>query len=246
MAEEKISDIDDGTFVGMEKSKVDQESDKFRGDSDDISGGSFSEGDDNIQRRGSDDQRQKKGRRPRRLKGGKRHNRKHHPYAGTSYPAKKGGDALQCPRAPRNTTQYLIDDHVRHNISPDLSNRASPASNCDETMEGSQPRFTSLDAEPQEVQKDKKKGLPYFLPLDSFPYSAPDESPHYDQEFVAVYDDVNQDRLRSMSKEDLILITSKLLRRGVERGKRTAHSKEETDFDKLKDSPNATPLSSCN
>ncbi|XP_076437190.1 uncharacterized protein LOC143276530 [Babylonia areolata] len=240
MAEEKILQIDGDTVMGTEKSKVDPELDRSRGDSDEVSGGSLSEGDDIGHCRGSDnDQRQRKGRRQRRLKGGKKHNRKHHPYAGTSYAdrmAMKIGAASEYPHAPRNTTQYLIEDHVKSNISPDLSNKTSPVSVTGDDDATEECQLMNEETEPKEEEKAEAEEDSPHLPL---PFTA-SERLQYDQEFIAVYDHVNEDRLYNMSKEELIRMTSRLLQK-VEGGMRTpASSKEQTE--KLSESPNTTPM----
>ncbi|KAL8621717.1 hypothetical protein ACOMHN_061852 [Nucella lapillus] len=244
MAEDRKADIDDGTFV-EKKSKVDQEMDSRY--SEENSAGS-SEADDNIQHRGNDETRHKKGRRPRRLKGGKRHNRKHHPYGGTSSSTMKGGTVL-CPHAPRNTTQYLIDDHVKHNISPDLSNRSSPAAYnyIDEAAE-----FNADLQDIQIVQKERRGVGLRVHPNLALVSGAPGESPQFDR--PTDFQDDYEKKLYDMPRNELVQITSALLRSGKRSSPGSKDLKEESERDSpnidslfnMLDSPNTTPLSSWN
>ena len=223
-----------------------------KGDSDEMSG-SQSDGDDNGQRHGSDDDhKQRKGRRPRRLKGGKRH-RKHRPYFRKSYAEREKKTDSQSalnredlfasghPLAPFNTTQFLIDDHVK--LSPDLRSLRSPARR-DGSAEASdgQPTAKRPDSSGDAGFGDSAMGGSGLM--------GRSDMSQYDQEFVADYDSIREERLYSMSKEDLIRMTSRLMQRvgaGFDSyGDGVKHSKSDSRPPADRDSPSATQLSSCN
>lgn len=209
----------------LDKSKEgDEELDRSKeGDSDELSG-SFSDGDGyNGHRNGSDDDhKQPKRRRQRRLKGGRRHHRKYRPYNLLSSGERKILDdkdkaraslkredlfASGHPAAPYNTTQFLIDDHIKSKISPDLSYEPSPVPPT--------PRSEYVTEEPPEMPPGKQAdeagdACPAIAiefqdsPLTSAVATPRSDGDRYDREFVAAYENVNQDRLYCMSRDDLI------------------------------------------
>ena len=226
MAEDHpLADVIQNSLEELDKSKEgDEELDRSKeGDSDELSG-SFSDGDgDNGHRNGSDDDhKQPKRRRQRRLKGGKRHHRKYRPYNLSSGERKILDDkdkaraslkredlfASGHPAAPYNTTQFLIDDHIKSKVSPDLSNEPSPVPPT--------PRSEYFADEPPKMPLGKQQGdeagdaCPAVAmefqdsPLTSAVATPRSDGDRYDREFVAAYENVNQDRLYCMSRDDLI------------------------------------------
>ncbi|KAK7092936.1 protein HEXIM1-like [Littorina saxatilis] len=193
------------------------------GDSDELSG-SFSDGEgDNGQRNGSDDDnKHRKRRRQRRVKGGKRHHRKYRPYNTLSYVERQVLDEKEAqrasskrddlfasghPLAPFNTTQFLIEDHIKSQVSPDLSNNPSPVPPSPVRQNGTDVADEIVDL-PDEKEPDDK-GDAVVAVEESQDSPAPADGV-YDREFVATYENVNQDRLYTMSRDDLIRMAATL------------------------------------
>lgn len=226
MAEDHpLADVPQNSIKELDKSKeADEELDRSKeGDSDELSG-SFSDGDgDNGRRNGSDDDhKQRKRRRMRRLKGGKRHHRKYRPYDTLSYGERRILEAKDAARAsmqrenliasghavaPYNTTQFLIEDHYECQVSPEVSPDhiyepsppVEPTLRCEYVAE--EPAEMPLDRQPDEANRPVTDSTITSTSTVATPRS---DGIRYDREFVAAYENVNQDRLYCMSRDDLI------------------------------------------
>ncbi|KAK7497505.1 hypothetical protein BaRGS_00011145 [Batillaria attramentaria] len=234
-------------------------------DSDELSGQSFSDGDNAGPREGSDgDDRKRKKRRRGRHKGGK-HHRKWRPYTKLSWSERKVADARETQRAnqkredafasghpvaPYNTTQFLIDDHIQSEASPDLNHEPSP-----------QPAARPVPAPPPPVpqvestkQEDptavflQNEDSSYSMGPSSVPALGEEEEEQFlAKEFSTTYESLHLERLQSMSKEELVKENLELEKK-VERMERmlSLHGKDSGVKDADKESSDANSLGSSN
>lgn len=149
----------------------------------------------------SENSNDRKKRRRRRLKGGK-HHRKWKPYNKLSWNERKVLDEKESkkatqkreeafanghPVAPYNTTQFLMEDHIKHeSISPKLNVEEAQLNrhNSRESTGGS--RSGGSDSS------------------DEY-YSSPDDEKDFlEKEFAETYDNIHAEQLMNMSKEELV------------------------------------------
>lgn len=218
MADEPSADDMNVSFEDNDRSK------EGEGDSDELSGQSFSDGDNAGPRDGSDgDERKRKKRRRGRHKGGK-HHRKYRPYSQMSWTERKAADARETQRAnqkredaflsghpvaPYNTTQFLIDDHIQSEASPDLNQ---------EPPQPAVPAPASPQPEPQAAKKSNDQKDPTAIVClqnedMNYDVDTPDpqllgddeeEQQFLAKEFKTQYEIMRTERIQSMSREELV------------------------------------------
>lgn len=260
MADEHFAD-------DMNVSCEDNDRSKEEGDSDELSGQSFSDGDNGGPREGSDgDDRKRKKRRRGRHKGGK-HHRKWRPYTKLSWSERKAADARETlranqkredafasghPVAPYNTTQFLIDDHIQSEASPDLNHAPSPQT-------AARPPTIAPPPVPQlqvtSTEEDESAAPVFLQDEDSYcdmgtPVQAlgeEEEEQFLAKEFSTTYESLHLERLQSMSKDELVKENLELEKK-VERMERllSHHGKDFGSKDGDKESSDANSLGSSN
>ncbi|ESO86836.1 hypothetical protein LOTGIDRAFT_128589 [Lottia gigantea] len=137
-------------------------------------------------------------RKRRRIKGGGRHHKKWKPYDKLTWPEKKALEDKETiratqkreeafasghPVAPYNTTQFLMEDHIQSEASPDLLD-VENGENINSSLRDS---FHS-DA-------DGSSDLEY---------GADEDETFLAKEFSEAYDNIHAERLQTMSKEQLV------------------------------------------
>ncbi|XP_041371677.1 protein HEXIM1-like [Gigantopelta aegis] len=147
----------------------------------------------------------KKKRRRGKHKGGLNH-RKWKPYNKLTWPERKELEDRETeqanikrqkafasghPVAPYNTTQFLIDDHINCEASPDLNTHVEDASNV-KRPGGKDGFFGSVGADSSDERS-------YESPHDD------DADMFLAKEFSETYDNINAERLQTMTKEQLIV-----------------------------------------
>lgn len=186
-------------------------------DSDEVSLQS-SDGDNAGPREGSDgEDRKRKKRRRGRHKGGK-HHRKWKPYTKLSWSERKQVDARESiranqkreeafasghPVAPYNTTQFLIEDHIKSEVSPylnlDSDSQCGPEPKpMDETYIETTETITKVEPPVALTTSNHHRSSAILIVPDD------EEERFLEKEFAITYDSLHLERLRAMSKEELV------------------------------------------
>lgn len=199
-------------------------------DSDDLSAQS-SDGDNAYPRENSDgDDRKRKKRRRGKHKGGK-HHRKWRPYTTLTWSERQEVDAREAiranqkreeafasghPVAPYNTTQFLIEDHIKSEVSPYLDQESEEAEPCVDSKPAAGPSTVPIVLPRDKTAEDEPMVSAPTSVLQQFDdviydsgtatsVTGDDEEERFlAKEFTSTYESIHLERLQSMSKEELV------------------------------------------